>query len=92
MLQRKIESLYGKAGDRPKKAGRLSSNTGLPFDPEILLRHEEVPSWQPGFSSQRIDRLVLWAEMLGLVTPAGRLAEWSKPLIEDEKSFDPHLP
>jgi hypothetical protein len=91
-LQRKIESLYGKAGDRPKKAGRLSSNTGLPFDPEILLRHEEVPSWQPGFSSQRIDRLVLWAEMLGLVTPAGRLAEWSKPLIEDEKSFDPHLP
>jgi len=91
-LQRKIESLYGKNADRARKAGRLPSHSGLQFDPEMLLRHEEAPSWQPGFSSQRIDRLVLWAEMLGLVTPAGRLAEWSKPLIVDETTFDPHVP
>ncbi len=51
-----------------------------PFDPVSLLRRDDVPSWQPGFTFQRLDRLVLWAEMLGIIAPNGRLSEWARML------------
>lgn len=92
-LQRRIESLYSPSAGKTKKSGSGGARISKParsvrssgtFDPEAMLQMDEIPSWQPGFSIQRLDRLVLWGEMLGLVTPAGRLAEWSKPLISDE--------
>ncbi len=92
-LQRRIESLYspaaaktsrsGSAGSPMPKAARSARLSGS-FDPQAMLQLDEIPSWQPGFSFQRLDRLVLWAEMVGLITSAGRLAEWSKPLISDQ--------
>lgn len=48
-----------------------------PFDPTELVCHLDVPSWQPGFTFQRLDRLVLWGEMLGLIAPNGRLSDWA---------------
>ena len=71
------------------KAARSARLSGS-FDPQAMLQLDEIPSWQPGFSFQRLDRLVLWAEMVGLITSAGRLAEWSKPLISDHPPFLPH--
>lgn len=59
-------------------AGKLARAS---FDPEVLLKIPEAPSWQPGFSFQRWDRLVLWAEMVGVITPAARLSEWGRPLL-----------
>lgn len=47
------------------------------FNPDQLLRKPEIPSWQPGFSAKRLDRLVLWAEMLGIIAPTGRLSGWA---------------
>jgi hypothetical protein len=94
-LVRRVEALYGTSMGRSKKSRQTGSTSHTKqaspapvrlkgsFDPEVLLQRDEVPSWQSGFSFQRLDRLVLWAEMLGLVTPTGRLAEWSKPLIVD---------
>jgi hypothetical protein len=100
-LQRRMESLYSPSARkslRPKKSGAPSPKISATrsgrapgtFDPEAMLQLDEIPSWQPGFSFQRLDRLVLWGEMLGLVTPTGRLAEWSKPLISDHPQFLPH--
>jgi len=100
-LQRRIGFLYSPSASktsRPKKSGSGGSKASAArsvrapgaFDPETMLQLDEIPSWQPGFSFQRLDRLVLWGEMLGLVTPAGRLAEWSKPLICDRSPFSPH--
>ena len=92
-LQRRIELLYSPAVGKTKKSGSALPRMSSParsvraagrFNPEALLQLDEIPSWQPGFSLQRLDRLVLWAEMLGLITSAGRLAEWSKPLISHE--------
>jgi len=97
-LLRKLESIYspaaviGKpskkyaaAGRRPPSAPHLKGT----FDPDVLLRQDEIPSWQPGFSFQRLDRLVLWGEMVGLVTTNGRLSEWSKPLVIDRQTSTP---
>ncbi len=91
-LQRRIEALYVPSARKSARSNRPGSSSPAGrensrplgakgwLDPEALLQHDEIPSWQPGFTFQRLDRLVLWAEMLGLVTPAGRLAEWAKPL------------
>ncbi len=49
------------------------------FDPKSLLERDEIPSWQPGISKERLDRLVLWGEMTGLVVN-GRLSEWARIL------------
>jgi hypothetical protein len=98
-LQRRIESVYSPSAAKGKKTGPASSRMSKPvrsvrlsgdFDPETLLQLNEIPSWQSGFSLHRLDRLVLWGEMLGLITSAGRLAEWSKPLISDHAPANLH--
>jgi hypothetical protein len=104
-LLRRLESLYpasaatknsprqraGMGARAPQKPTAAPHLKGA-FDPDALLRREEIPSWQPGFSFQRLDRLVLWAEMLGLITASGRLAEWSTPLIVDGVGVAPPDP
>lgn len=90
---RKIEYMYspsavdgtmsrkvGSAGRRSQRSLSATHPKGS-FEPETLLRLDEIPSWQPGFTFQLLDRLVLWAEMLGLISANGRLSEWSKPLL-----------
>jgi hypothetical protein len=47
------------------------------FKPEQLVRDERVPSWIVGFVPKTLDRLVTWAEMVGLVAQSGRLSEWA---------------
>jgi hypothetical protein len=102
-LLRRLESLYpasaaNKTASRSR--GGIGRGTQKPtaahlkgtFDPDALLQREEIPSWQPGFSFQRLDRLVLWAEMLGLITSSGRLAEWSTPLIVGSPGVVPQDP
>lgn len=95
-LLHRIESLYSPSATRPKRAQRHAAagrhaerphavpHVRGKFDPDVLLQLEDVPSWQAGFSFQRLDRLVLWGEMVGLITPSGRLAEWAKPLVVDQ--------
>src|SRR5262245_31443760 len=68
LLQR-IHRLY-----HPRREGRK------PFVPTRLLEQEDIPSWQPGFPEKSLDRLVLWGQMLGVLTPAGRLSEWGNLL------------
>lgn len=94
-LLRKLESVYGPSASIGKTSKKHAASGRSPlrppsaphlkgtFEPETLLRLNAIPSWQPGFSFQRLDRLVLWAEMLGLLTANGRLSEWSKPLVVD---------
>jgi hypothetical protein len=61
--------------------GRRSlTNTAGPLDLRSLVVQKDVPSWQLGFSSERLDRLVLWAEMMGIIAHNGRLSEWSRIL------------
>lgn len=57
----------------------LTNATG-PLDLRSLVVQKDVPSWQLGFSSERLDRLVLWAEMMGIIAHNGRLSEWSRLL------------
>lgn len=54
--------------------------SGSPLDLKVLLSHEDVRSSQIGFSPERLDRLVLWAEMTGIIAQNGRLSEWSRIL------------
>jgi hypothetical protein len=71
ILQR-VESLYPESR-RPPLAGRKVEN----FDPKTLIRDLRVPSWIVGFVPKTLDRLVSWAEMVGLVAQSGRLSEWA---------------
>lgn len=61
--------------------GRWSTLVGRPtspvFDPKALIRREAVPSWIVGFVPKTLDRLISWAEMVGLIAQSGRLSEWS---------------
>ena len=50
------------------------------LDVAALLKKPEVPSWQPGFVPKVYDRLVLWAQMVGIIAPTGRLSEWANVL------------
>lgn len=68
----------GRIPQRPSSAVHLKEG----FEPDSLIRLDAVPSWQVGFSSQRLDRLVLWAEMSGLIAANGRLSEWSTALLD----------
>jgi len=68
----RIKSLYP-AGRRPSLAGRRVED----FDPKALIRDQRVPSWIVGFVPKTLDRLVWWAERVGLVAPSGRISEWA---------------
>src|SRR6267154_834183 len=46
------------------------------LDLKSLLSEDGVRSSQIGFSQERLDRLVLWAEMTGIIAQNGRLSEW----------------
>ena len=50
------------------------------LDVKVLLQQPEVPSWQPGFVPKMYDRLVLWAQIEGIIAPTGRLSEWANVL------------
>ena len=50
------------------------------LDVMALLKQADVPSWQPGFVPKVYDRLVLWAQMVGIIAPTGRLSEWANVL------------
>ena len=63
--------------DRLLRLYRPRSEGADTFDPETLLQEEEIPSWQPGFTKRNLDRLLLWGEMLGVLTAAGRFSEWA---------------
>ena len=69
----RVKSLYPEFR-RPSLAGRAAAEE---FNPKELIRRDEVPSWIVGFVPKRLDRLVLWAEMVGLLAQSGRLSEWA---------------
>jgi hypothetical protein len=69
----RLMSIYPGDGRRPPLAGRRVEE----FDPKSLIRQEEVPSWIVGFVPKTLDRLVSWAEMVGLLAQSGRLSEWA---------------
>src|SRR5262249_2830922 len=60
-------------GRRQPLAGRRPEE----FDPKSLVHDERVPSWIVGFVPKTLDRLVWWAEKVGLVAQSGRLSEWA---------------
>lgn len=68
----RVKALYPEFR-RPTLAGRTLKE----FKPKELIRNDDVPSWIVGFVPKRIDRLVLWAEMVGLLAQSGRLSEWA---------------
>lgn len=47
-----------------------------PFSPHDLLRHPDIPSWQPGFTLETLDHLVTWAKRIGIIAATGRVSEW----------------
>lgn len=66
------------------------------FEPDKLIRRDEVPSWSIGFVPKRLDRLILWTEMVGLIAPTGRLSEWATILDglkseSDRKTENPFI-
>src|SRR5215210_1223516 len=69
------------------------------FDPETLVRNERVPSWIVGLVPSTLDRLVTWAEMVGLLAQSGRLSEWAtildgvrnRPLLENWTEDNPFV-
>lgn len=68
----RVKSLYP-GGRRQPLAGRHVEE----FDPKALIRDERIPSWIVGFVPKTLDRLVWWAEKVGLVAQSGRLSEWA---------------
>ena len=58
---------------RPTLPGRRVEE----FNPKELIRTELAPSWIVGFVPKTLDRLLAWAEMVGLVAQSGRLSEWA---------------
>src|SRR5207247_5113888 len=68
----RVQSLYPGAR-RPTLAGRRVED----FNPKELICNERVPSWIVGFVPKTVDRLVSWAELVGLVAQSGRLSEWA---------------
>jgi hypothetical protein len=68
----RLRSLYPD-GRRPPLAGRRVEE----FNPKELVRDLRVPSWIVGFVPKTLDRLVWWAERVGLVAQSGRLSEWA---------------
>ncbi len=59
------------------------------FEPRVLLERLENPSWLQAFSPNRLDRLILWGEMVGLIAPTGRLSEWSRVLLAFSAEGEP---
>jgi hypothetical protein len=55
----------------------LAGRRAEEFNPKDLIRDPRVPSWIVGFVPKTLDRLVWWAEKLGLVAQSGRLSEWA---------------
>ena len=88
----RVRALYPDP-ERPRTPSSFESRNRL--EPNKLLHTDEAPSWSVGFVPKRLDRLILWAEMVGLIAPSGRLSEWvtileglernlnEKDLIED---------
>jgi hypothetical protein len=68
----RVKSLYP-GGRRQPLAGRRTEE----FDPKALIHSERIPSWIVGFVPKTLDRLVWWAEKVGLVAQSGRLSEWA---------------
>ena len=82
-FEQKLEMLYrGSVGNRNTRGGAAAR-----FDPIPLLERDEIPSWQPGFSKDRLDRLVLWAQMVGLIATNGGLSEWAR-ILQQVSLFD----
>jgi hypothetical protein len=50
------------------------------LDVDTLLRRSDVPSWLPGFVPKLYSRLIVWAQMAGIIAPTGRLSEWATVL------------
>jgi hypothetical protein len=65
------------SADRSRRRGNFPYNH---LDPTVLLNRREIPSWQPGFVPKVYDRLVQWAQMVGIIGPTGRLSEWANIL------------
>ncbi len=68
----RVKAIYPETR-RPSLAGRRIED----FDPKKLIRNRNIPSWIVGFVPSTLDRLVTWAEMLGLIAQSGRLSEWA---------------
>lgn len=68
----RVKSLYPLYG-RQSLAGRSVED----FKPKELIRTDSAPSWILGFVPKTLDRLIRWAEMVGLISPSGRLSEWA---------------
>jgi hypothetical protein len=67
-----VRSLYP-GGRRQPLAGRRVEE----FNPKELIRDQRMPSWIVGFVPKTLDRLLWWAEKVGLVAQSGRLSEWA---------------
>lgn len=72
----RVRSLY--AGFRRPT---LSGHSNEDFNPKQLIRTEDAPSWIVGFVPKTLDRLLAWAEMVGLVAQSGRVSEWATILV-----------
>lgn len=58
----------------------LPSRSVEDFNPKELICTELAPSWIVGFVPKTLDRLISWAEMVGLLAQSGRLSEWANIL------------
>jgi len=67
-----VRSLYPDGSRRPLAGRRIEE-----FNPKEIVRDQRVPSWIVGFVPKTLDRLVWWAEKMGLVAQSGRLSEWA---------------
>jgi hypothetical protein len=76
----RVKSMYPLYG-RQSLAGRSVED----FKPKELIRTERAPSWILGFVPKTLDRLIRWAEMVGLISPSGRLSEWAT-ILDDIRS------
>lgn len=68
----RVRSLYPEGRRQPLAGRRIEE-----FDPKQLIHDERIPSWIVGFVPKTLDRLVWWAERVGLVAQSGRLSEWA---------------
>jgi hypothetical protein len=71
-IHERLKSLYPEHRRQPL-AGRHIEE----FDPKSLIQDDRIPSWIVGFVPKTLDRLVWWAEKVGLVAQSGRLSEWA---------------
>jgi hypothetical protein len=70
--------------DKPSRRKR-GEDAVLSFG-DALVRHRSLASWQLGFFADRLDRLWVWGNWLGLVGREGQITEWGLTLRRNIES------